>query len=337
MTRAASRTAGFTLAELLFATAIMMIVVASTLTLMRGAQGMFAAQAELTDLQQRLRLGVNALTRDLLMAGAGTYSGPMAGSLGAFFGTVLPYRLGAVNADAVGQYFTDRLTVVYVPPTVAQTRLADPLGPSPAFARITHDPGCPAADSCGFERGMAALVMDQTGAWDTFTVGDVQGSVLQLLHRGSQAFRPYPAGSYISEVITHTYWLKTDPDNDAYQLMRYDGDQADVPIVDNVVGLNFEYFGQAESGIAGEPLVVLSPSQLTDGPWRPDAGSAGRYDADLLRVRRIRVTLRVQASAAFRAAAGPLFMYAGTSTTSERYLPDREITFDVAPRNLARQ
>jgi hypothetical protein len=236
----------------------------------------------------------------------------------------------------VGQYFTDRVTIVYVPPTVAQTRLADPLAPSPPIARITHDPGCPANDACGFQNGMAVLVMDQTGAWDTFTVSDVQGSVLWLLHRGSQAFRPYQAGSYISEVITHTYWLNTDPANDAYQLMRYDGDQSDEPIVDNVVGLNFEYFGQAESAIAGEPLVVLSPSQLTDGPWRPDAASAGRYDADLLRVRRIRVTLRVQASAAFRSAAGPLFMHGGNSRTSERYLPDREITFDVTPRNLAR-
>ena len=73
------------------------------------------------------------------------------------------------------------------------------------------------------------------------------------------------------------------------------------------------------------------------GPWRPDNASPGRYDADLLRVRRVRVTLRVQtANASYRGPAGALFARGGTSNGGERYVPDQEITFDVAPRNLGR-
>jgi hypothetical protein len=34
---------------------------------------------------------------------------------------------------------------------------------------------------------------------------------------------------------------------------------------------------------------------LTDGPWCADSTSAGRFDADLLRVRRIRLDLAVEA------------------------------------------
>ena len=329
---------GFTIVELLIATAIMMAVMASTFALVNPAQGMFAAQPEVTEMQQRLRVGIDTLTKDLMMAGAGTYSGPIAGSLGTYFAPVLPYRLGAVAPDSAGQYFADRITVVYVPPTSAQTRTADPIGSissSSSSVNVTNEQGCPAADpSCGFENGMGVLIMDTTGAWDTWTVSDVRGSMLQLQHRGAQLSKTYEAGSYISQIATYTYWLKTDVTTETYQLMRYDGNQSDVPIADNVVGLAFEYFGEPGPGAGNADLVKLPRAQLTDGPWCPDAGSPGRYDADLRRVRKISVTLRVQAATAFRGPAGPLFTRGGTSRGSERYLPDHEITFDVTPRNL---
>jgi hypothetical protein len=58
------------------------------------------------------------------------------------------------------------------------------------------------------------------------------------------------------------------------------------------------------------------------------------FDADLLQTRRIRVLLRVQASLdSMRGPAGVLFAHAGTSTSAERYLPDLEVSFDVALRN----
>ena len=44
----------------------------------------------------------------------------------------------------------------------------------------------------------------------------------------------------------------------------------------------------------GPSLVMLTAAQLTDGPWCPDAASANRYDADLLRIRKVRVTIRLQ-------------------------------------------
>src|SRR5207249_10454765 len=115
-------------------------------------------------------------------------------------------------------------------------------------------------------------------------VSGVLGAVLQLQHRGPYlSTRTYRSGSVISEVITHTYWLKTDTATETYQLMRYDGNSSDVPIADNVVRLAFEYFGDAAPGSGSVDLVTLSRAELTDGPWRPDAASTGRYDADLMR------------------------------------------------------
>jgi len=49
----------------------------------------------------------------------------------------------------------------------------------------------------------------------------------------------------------------------------------------------------------------------------------------------VRVTLRVQvAKTLLRGPAGVLFRHAGTSRGGERFVPDQEIRFDVAPRNL---
>jgi Tfp pilus assembly protein PilW len=87
---------------------------------------------------------------------------------------------------------------------------------------------------------------------------------------------------------------------------------------------------------SGPPaLVALTPAQLTDGPWCPDAINPSRWDADLLRIRRISVTLRVEtAAAALRGPASVLFSHGGTSRNGARWVPDQEVRFQVSPRNL---
>ncbi len=60
-----------------------------------------------------------------------------------------------------------------------------------------------------------------------------------------------------------------------------------------------------------------------------------KFDADLLRVRQVRVTLRVQvANELLRGPAGVLFRHGGRSRGGERFIPDQEVRFDVSPRNM---
>ena len=79
---------------------------------------------------------------------------------------------------------------------------------------------------------------------------------------------------------------------------------------------------------------------LTDGPWCPGGTQTGNaFDADLLRVRKVRVTIRVQTgNAALRGAAtgaaDARFSNAGTSSGGYKLVPDQAIRFDVSPRNL---
>jgi len=123
-----------------------------------------------------------------------------------------------------------------------------------------------------------------------------------------------------------TYYLKIDGADGMPQLMRYDGMRTDMPVADNVVKLAFQYFADG--------AIELMPEALTDGPWHPDDATTERVDADLLRIRRIRVTIGVQAAAAwFRGPDSRLFTNPGTASAS-RQIPDQELTFDVAPRNL---
>jgi hypothetical protein len=84
-----------------------------------------------------------------------------------------------------------------------------------------------------------------------------------------------------------------------------------------------------------ERLIPMPAAMLTDGPWCPDAGSQNRFDADLLRLRKIGVVMRVQAGPAdLRGPAGALFRNGGTSTNGRTLVPDQEIRFEITPRNF---
>jgi hypothetical protein len=65
-------------------------------------------------------------------------------------------------------------------------------------------------------------------------------------------------------------------------------------------------------------LAPVPPAALVDGPWCPDAASPNRWDADLLRIRLVRVTLRVEA------------------TAPSRLAPDLEVRLEAALRNRTR-
>jgi hypothetical protein len=112
---------------------------------------------------------------------------------------------------------------------------------------------------------------------------------------------------------SHTYYFKGDLSAGTGQLMRYDGDESDLPLTDHVAALAFAYF---DAGGA-----ALAPETLHDGPWFPNDSDVNRFDTDLLKIRRVRVTMRVQAA----------------TPALRRMLPDRTITFDVAPRNANRE
>ena len=80
-------------------------------------------------------------------------------------------------------------------------------------------------------------------------------------------------------------------------------------------------------------LAPLTEAMLEDGLWCGAGGNA--YDADMLRVRKVRASIRLQvAAAALRGANTLLFRNPGVAKDSARQVADYTVSFDVTPRNL---
>ena len=153
--------AGFSITEMLIATVIMMAVTGATFALMNPAHGMFTAQPEVSDMQQRLRIAVDTLQKDLLMAGAGTYSGNnKLGSLGQYVATILPDREGNISPDPPGTFKctttfcgslggSDTITICTCRRRRPRRRFATTMPQSSAELKVNAQAGCPtAAISC---------------------------------------------------------------------------------------------------------------------------------------------------------------------------------------------
>jgi hypothetical protein len=350
--------AGFTMVETLVATALMLVVTGAVFSIVNPRTALAAALPEATDMQQRARVAAHTLLHDLLAAGAGLDAGPDAGPLVTFLPPILPRRMGLSGADAPGVARADAVTILSTLGGAAQTTTSAAIAPALPALMVNALPGCPLGDPlCGLAEGSDALVFDDQAHFDVFRIAQVIGGSADLRLHDPGASYPYPPGARVAAVSARTYYL----DAVNRQVRMSDGYQSDTPVVDNVVGLAFAYYGDPNPPVAPRPaagtanclydaagnyvggmaaitaaggsLAPLPLTMLSDGPWCGDRGN--RFDADLLRVRQIRVTLRVQAGPdAFRAI-GPQFAVPGTSHRADQALADYVLTFDVSPRNLA--
>lgn len=351
---------GYTVVELLVSSAIMIGVTGAIFSLMNPAQGAAQTQPEVADQQQRLRVAQETLFRELVMAGAGPYQGTTTGSLINFFPPILPRRMGRLNADptqGAESFKSDVITLTYVPNTYSQTSISQSMPPKSTELKVNEQSNCPQKEPlCGFQEGQDILIFDSSGNFDTFNITQVQDDAAHLQHRGQDLNYGYETGAAITMVSQFTYYL----DRTTNQLMRYNGLTTEVALADNIVDLRFDYFGDPNpprnpkppkdvanclydklGNYIGPPalpatdgsLAVLKPEDLSNGPY---CGSgSNEYDVDLLRIRKIRVTLRVQTGQeGLRSTDTALFMRPGRAGPSDRVLPDYRVSFEVAPRNL---
>jgi type II secretory pathway pseudopilin PulG len=384
---------GYTLVELLIAMLITLAVTAVALAFVGPTHDAFRVQPEAADVQQRIRVGVDALQRDLLMSGAGLYAAGAVGPLHQAIAAVMPYKVFGSTSDAAidPAFKADAISLLFVPSTSSQSTLSAPLAPGALEIAIESPASCPPptlTQVCGIGAGDTLLIFDRTGEWDVFIAERVDTVNLRLQLTGQVPMRGFTAYANVTKVEAVTYSLKDDPPSGAYQLVRAAAGGPALPVVDHVVKLEFRYFGDprppsfidngtgeaaarktsygpsppaVDEHVEGWPdgenctfalvegrhqsrlpslgatdeLVELAPSLFVDGPWCPDAGARNRFDADLLRIRRVQFSIRVQTPlASLRGPAGVLFARGGTSRAGQRYVPDLEIQFDVTPRNL---
>ena len=218
---------GFGIVELLISTTLLRVVIATAFKVVNPAEGAFRVEPEATDVQQRLRVATDAITDALDAAGAGPTQGyqvePMIDSA-----PVLPMREGGRNPDPAEVFRPDVVTIVGAARGAAQSTIAQALPAASGPVQVNGGPGCPQGDPlCGFKAGMDVMVFDDTGAYDTFTIATVQGTVLNLQHNLLDTARVYPANtSRIIEVENKTLFLRTDVANNMLQLLGTTAQQA---------------------------------------------------------------------------------------------------------------
>jgi prepilin-type N-terminal cleavage/methylation domain-containing protein len=300
---------GFTMVEFLIAAAVFAVLAMALLQFAELTQRLVRAQGDLADLNQRARVVASRLYQDLVMAGAGPWNGARAGSLAGIVPGVRPWRAGALAPDPELTFSGECVSILYVPDTRVVTRLT--AGMAAVAGPLVIDagaPGCPANGACGFNPGDRAIVIgDAPGSFDVFTVAIAGGG---LLTPAAPLGAAYPAGSPVAAVAERTYYL----DRADARLMMYDGALTDSIVLDQVSDLRFTYFGTSGTG----SWEVVDESLLTDGPLL--GHSPRRFDADVLRIRRVRVSLTLEAQPGWRQWAG--------------WTGRRQLSFDVSPRNL---
>ena len=245
-----------TLVETIVATALTAALSGIVLSLATAAETLARNQPEAADLQQRARLALQALGADLRAAGAGLDRGSLAGPLVRYFPPVTPSADGGI-------------TIWTVTSRAAQAAPLMAIAQGATLVALRDADSCPPGQpACAFAPGTSALAFTSSGCRTTMRIGAVSETTLQLSSPlGGCELDP---ASAVAQGEVRTY--RVDPST--RQLVRRDETTgSSAPVLDGVASFAVEYFADAAGT---EPI-------------------AGVTDADLVRVRRIRVTLRFTA------------------------------------------
>lgn len=315
------RERGATLLELLLAAALVLTGLALGAGLIRLAAESWRWQPEAADQVQRLRVGVETLSSAVAAAGARLPGVDDEG--GAYVPMVFPHLRGVTGPDGPLSVFTDRITVVSA--SAFEDARGHLVGVAQGLDPLRFETGrCPPlAPTCGFQAGQRVMVASRLAAADIVEVASV---VPGAIDHG-----PVPlTGRYASAedarlraVEVRGYYFDA-----ARRQLRLRTSGTDMPVLDEVDGLEIRLLGEARAParprpppglfncvVAADgsprlpdlvpdygPFVHLDAARLSDGPVC--GAGVWRFDADLFRVRLVRITLRVAAPRAFRPAAG---------------------------------
>lgn len=274
-----------TFMELLVSMALTVTLGGTILSLLVGGNRMAQVQPEALDLQQRARIVLRSLGTDLRDAGAGVERDALSSTTVALTGPLVRYFPPLVPSADGG------ITLWTLTNRDAQGRTAISVATGATTVALQDSDACPAGEgACGFAAGTTAIAFTAGGCRTTLRIAAVSGDALQLA--APLAGCALDPGSPIAEGKVRTYRV----DAAARQLIRRDeATGSSAPMLDGVAAMAVTYFADG----AGIDLV------------------SGTTDADLMRVRRVRVAIRLVAP-------NPLLR-----------IPDLNLAVDVVPRNGA--
>lgn len=268
---------GFSLIELLVALTVCALLSGAIAGLVAPSKAAFDATPDAIDLQQRSRSGADALLGALRSRGIGSIP------------VVTPFRSTGADPDD-GEFNALRVMAIVPSPSLGWLSIDQP-GPAGALTLGTIDPCPQLSDVCGFKPGASAAITDGQGRFDLFTVATTN-SAQRCLAPSAPLSTAYRAGAMIVEVDSYTLELQTQSDG-SRSLVRTPPGGVTQPMIDGIANAGFEVWADAGDPATGA-LTRLEAADLEDGPWIAAGVPGGVYDADLQRIRRIDLWLRIK-------------------------------------------
>jgi hypothetical protein len=277
---------GTTLVEVVIAAAITLVVTALAARGLVEASRAFAWQPAASELAARADALARQLHADLSSAGAGLHvpidpadvtAGPSPSHrLAPWLPAILPRLVAVDGGDADTTASGDRVSILAVadaaPQAIVRSR-------SPQWA-LMPGPSCPApAGGCGFRAGLPVLFL---GRAPGFQLGEVEGvDASGAWLRGVAETDPDAALAGV-EIVGYRH------DAARGELLRARAGGRGLAVADRVTAFAVEWWADGPAG--PERLDIAA---LGDGPW--EGRAPFRFDADLRRVRRLRIRARLAA------------------------------------------
>ena len=309
------------------------------------------------ELTARARAVAQAIAADLTAAGAGprvrtgaagVAVGTATARLSAWLPPILPRVVALADGDGDGVAATDRLSILTIADGAPQAAVRR-LPPRWAFV---PGPTCPALiDGCGLRLDMPLLLLEPRPGFHLTEADAVDASGVDLL---DVAATGEDAVVTAVEIVSYRF------DAGRGELLRGRAGGRGLPVADHITAFDVELWGDADPpagprwpASGGETCVTaadgtprlpawappasaavrLDVARLSDGPW---CGVAPfRFDADLFRVRRVRVRVRFEAEpAGARGRNLARVSRTGLATAASREVDDLDVVVEVTPPAL---
>jgi type II secretory pathway pseudopilin PulG len=224
--------AGFTLAELLIATAISLVVIGTAMTTFKDAVAMTGSAAYMADTSLNMRAGINLFIRDLMATGRGIPTGgipiptganstdinrPSPPGLAYAFDTVSNTVMNAVTTGAglgptINNQVTDIVTVLSVDPLLDYV-LVPQGAPTGSVAPLTLRPAGTAGNVDLMAADGASMTLNPSKAW---LAGDGNNNIAPIM-KGDLLMFINTAGAYAIQTVTrldstHAYFESNSDD-----------------------------------------------------------------------------------------------------------------------------
>ena len=347
---------GASLIELLIAVSLALVLSALAVRVLGDAVDAFAWQPASSELSARADAVARLLTADLSAAGLGLrvqvgspapLAGPTPLRLTSWLPPILPRVVALDGADTDDVAVSDRLTIV----TVADGAPQAAVRRWPPRWLFVPGPTCPALiDGCGLRAGVPLLWLESRPGFQLGEVAAVDAAGLDV-----DGVTPAADDAIVAGVELVSYRF----DAARGELLRGRAAGRGLAVAGHVLAFEVELWGDGDPPVAprwppggascltladgsprlprwaapGAPALRIDAARLADGPW---CGAAPfRFDADLFRVRHVRVKLRLEADDDTTRGRDPATTARrGSAATPAREVQDIDVAIDVAPPAL---